>query len=252
MAAEIECYVATDHADKFFTPVVAALHESGVSVLRIEKERGLQQYECITHVTTPLRLIEWLITIKSIIIARGNELGTSVSFAAKPYTDQPSSGLHLHLHLGDVEQGINAYHKTDEWTADALRWSLGGLLQSLPSAVPVFFPNQAAYARLSDTDHVPRTASWGVNNRYCALRIPANEDPYDKRIEHRVPCADADPALAILAMLEGIALGLEQAIEPPAQEFGKPGARFFESLAVNPLDLPLTMVAMTEQSAVLS
>lgn len=241
MAAEIECYVPLEgDIDAFWRPVDAALRDTGVGLVRIEKERGAHQYELVTQVTTPARLIDWLENIKAII----NGQGVPVSFAAKPFTEQPSSGLHLHLHLGDEADGINAYHKTEEWVSDALRWSLGGLLATLPHAMSVFFPNEASLARLQDIDHVPKLAGWGVNNRYCALRIPAGEDPYDKRIEHRVPCADADPALAVLAMLEGVAIGLENKIEPPAQEHGKPMVGLRESLTDAPVDLPLTRAAL--------
>ncbi|MEJ0010064.1 MAG: hypothetical protein WDN72_05850 [Alphaproteobacteria bacterium] len=244
MAAEIECYVTLDDdIDRFWKPVDESLKKDGVSLIRIEKERGTHQYELVTHVTTPQRLAGWLATIRRTVEAQARALEVEATFAAKPYPDEPSSGLHLHLHLGDGD-GINAYHKPEEWTSDALRWSLGGLLASLPSAMPVFFPRKEDYARLGDVDHVPKLAGWGVNNRYCALRIPANEDPYDKRIEHRVPCADADPALAILAMLEGVTIGLEQRIEPPAQEYGKPTTGLLESMTKTPVELPLLQIVM--------
>ena len=230
MAAEIECYVflpeiTQQSADAFFAPLVTQWHEAGVPLLRIEKERGDAQFEIVTQVTTPERLADALATIRRSIEAAG----ARTSFAAKPLADQPSSGIHLHLHLADGE-GTNAYHKTEEWTADALRWSLGGLLAKLESHLPVFFPEPRDYARLNDADHVPKLAGWGVNNRYCALRIPMNEDPYDKRIEHRVPCANADPHAAIAAMLEAVLYGLENKVEPPAQEFGKPTVGLLESL----------------------
>jgi glutamine synthetase len=244
IAAEIECYVAVEaENDDFWRPVDAILRDIGVGLIRIEKERGDHQYELVTQVTTPQRLIEWLNAIKSVISAQAQSAGVEATFAAKPFPDQPSSGLHLHLHLGDSE-GINAYHKTEEWTSDALRWSLGGLLATLPAALPIFFPEKTSYERLMDIDHVPKIASWGVNNRYCALRIPTNEDPYDKRIEHRVPCADATPAHAVLALLEGVTLGLENKIEPAEQEFGKPLIGLIESLTKLPVELPLTSAAI--------
>lgn len=240
MAAEIECYVVLDgDPDDFWRPVDAILRDVGVALVRIEKERGNHQYELVTQVTTPQRLGEWLQAIKSVIIEQAAQASVQASFAAKPFSHQPSSGLHLHLHLGDSE-GINAYHKTDEWISDALRWSMGGLLATLPSALPLFFPDEASYVRLADVDHVPKIAGWGVNNRFCALRIPMNEDPYDKRIEHRVPGADADTTFCILAMLEGVAIGLENKLEPPVQEFGKPTVGLMESLTQSPVELPLT------------
>lgn len=227
MAAEIECYITLHDEsatvmDEFWLPVDAAFKQTQLPILRIEKERGKHQYEIITQVMTPEMLAETLTNIRTIIEMHGAQMGIVVSFAAKPFTDEPSSGLHLHLHLADDER-INSYHKTDEWTSDTLRWSLGGLLEKLQEHMTIFFPNAEDYARLDDADHVPKIWGWGVNNRYCALRIPADPDPYHKRIEHRVPCANANPEACISAMLEGVLYGLREQIEPPAQEYGKMG-----------------------------
>ena len=225
MAAEIECYVgladtSPERMDAFWRPIDAALRGDGLPMLRIEKERGDQQYEIITGVTTPRRLIETLTAIRAQVERQGTAQGVTAHFAAKPFPDQPSSGLHIHLHLADAE-GINSYHKTEEWMSDTLRFSLGGLLASIEASMPIFFPNTEDYARLDDVDHVPKILGWGVNNRYCALRIPMHPDPYDKRIEHRVPCANADPEQVVGAILSGVLKGLRERIEPPAQSYGK-------------------------------
>lgn len=235
MAAEIECYVLLPDMegatlDGFWGPVDAQLKASGVALIRIEKERGDQQYELVTQVTTPERLAEWLRTIRETIEMHASRAGLRVTFDAKPFEDQPSSGLHLHLHLADGE-GINAMHKTEEWTSDVLRWSLGGLLADMKRALPIFAAGAHSPYRYDDADHVPKVNGWGVNNRYCALRIPANEDPYDKRIEHRVPGADAEPHAAIAAVLEGVLRGLRERTEPPPQEYGKPTVGFIKSLS---------------------
>lgn len=234
MAAEIECYVLLpdmegETLDAFWGPVQNALNGTGVKLIRIEKERGDQQYELVTQITTPERLAQWLKTIRETIEAHAAEKELRVTFDAKAFEDQPSSGLHLHLHLGDGE-GINAMHKTEEWTSDVLRWSLGGLLADMHRVLPIFAPGEHSRYRYDDVDHVPKVNGWGVNNRYCALRIPSNEDPYDKRIEHRVPGADANGEAAIIAMLEGVLKGLRERIEPPAQEYGKPTIGFIASL----------------------
>ena len=65
MAAELECYVmlADESAasmDALWVPVEAAFRAENLPILRIEKERGLHQYEVITQVTTPVRLVETL------------------------------------------------------------------------------------------------------------------------------------------------------------------------------------------------
>lgn len=234
MAAEIECYVmlpelTQESADAFFGPLLELWQAQGVPILRIEKERGDRQFEIVTQVATPSLIADSLKFIRDTIEQAATDQGIQTSFAAKPFADQPSSGMHLHLHLAD-DEGLNAFHKTEEWTSDALRWSIGGLLKNLEISLPIFFPTEQDYARLADADHVPKIAGWGVNNRYCALRIPMNEDPYTKRIEHRVPCANTDPHMAIGAILQSVLEGLREKIEPPAQEYGKPTIGLLESL----------------------
>ncbi|MFM9890571.1 MAG: hypothetical protein ACKVOE_08040 [Rickettsiales bacterium] len=234
MAAEIECYVllgelTDERLDAFWKPIHDALREASHPLLRIEKERGDFQFELVTGITTPLQLEATLRTMRAWVTEQAERMGVAASFAAKPYAAQPSSGLHLHVHLAD-DAGVNVFHKTEEWTSDALRWSLGGMLANLPTDLAVFFPDETDFIRLDDPDHVPKIAGWGVNNRSCALRIPAIEDPYHKRIEHRVPCANANPEAAISALLAGVLRGLREKIEPPEQVHGKASAGLRESL----------------------
>jgi glutamine synthetase len=241
MAAEIECYVmladeSPASMDAFWVPVEKAFRHEGLPILRIEKERGLHQYEVITQVMPPQRLAETLVMIRSTIEKYAARMSVQVHFAAKPFADQPSSGLHVHTHLAD-EQGQNVFHKTEEWTSDYLRHSLGGLLANMRGDMPIFFPNEADYKRLDDVDHVPKIFGWGVNNRYCALRIPMDPDLYNKHIEHRVPCANADAYAVIAAILLGILRGLREGIEPPEQAHGKflEGAEFKQALLPAPI-----------------
>ncbi len=236
MAAEIECYVmlADDSPasiDRFWEPVEKAFHHEDLSILRIERERGYNQYEIVTNVMTPAMLMHTLQRVRAIIEKYALRNCVRATFAGKPFIDQPSSGMHIHLHLSDHE-GINSYHKTDEWTSDTLRYSLGGLLDVMAVQMPIYFPETADHTRLDDIDHVPKIFGWGVNNRYCALRIPANPDFYDKHIEHRVPCANALPELVIPAVLSGVLHGLREKIEPPTQQYGKYGDATFRQLAL--------------------
>ncbi len=236
VGGEIECYVvlpdeSAKEMDKFWEPVEKAFHHEGLPILRIEKERGAHQYEIVTNIMYAEELAHCLTRVRAIIEKYAARFHVEASFAGKPFADQPSSGIHIHLHLADGE-GLNAYHKIEEWTSDTLRYSLGGLLASLVQDMPIFFPTAEDYARLSDADHVPKIHGWGVNNRYCALRIPANPDPYDKRIEHRVACANANPEAVLTAILDGVLVGLREQSEPSAQEYGKKGAVSLQQLAL--------------------
>jgi glutamine synthetase len=58
-------------------------------------------------------------------------------------------------------------------------------------------------------------ATWSINNRGSAIRVPAS-DADNLRIEHRLAGADANPYLVAAWVLAGILQGLEQRLEPPA------------------------------------
>jgi glutamine synthetase len=62
-------------------------------------------------------------------------------------------------------------------------------------------------------------------------------DLYNKHIEHRVPCANADAYAVIAAILLGILRGLREGIEPPEQAHGKflEGAEFKQALLPAPI-----------------
>ncbi len=65
----------------------------------------------------------------------------------------------------------------------------------------------------------PINVQWGYDNRSCGLRVPIS-DGENRRIENRLPGADANPYLAIGAALIAGYLGIEQQIEPSAQAVG--------------------------------
>ncbi|MFN8971634.1 MAG: hypothetical protein ACK5ZH_04195 [Alphaproteobacteria bacterium] len=223
MGAELECYVALapEQVEPFWQAVRVAMINADMAFERIEKERGTHQYEMIFAPAAPSRMAQILAQAKYFVEAEALRIAVDASFAAKTYEDEPSSGLHIHLHL-ENELGEYLYHKTDETMSEALRFSLGGLLAGMAEDMAIFCPTPESRARFHDPDHVPRNYSWGVNNRYCALRIPAERDPERKRIEHRMAGADAAPAAVIAAILTRVIEGLENRIEPPLQEYGKP------------------------------
>jgi len=75
----------------------------------------------------------------------------------------------------------------------------------------LFAPHANSYRRFQAESFVPLNGCWGYNNRTVALRIPAGEAS-DRRIEHRVSGADANPYLVTAAILAGIHHGLTQKI----------------------------------------
>jgi glutamine synthetase len=75
-------------------------------------------------------------------------------------------------------------------------------------------PHMNSYRRFQRGMHVPLAPCWGYENRTVALRVPAGK-PEAMRLEPRVAGADAQPHLAIAALLAGMLYGIENELEPP-------------------------------------
>jgi len=69
-----------------------------------------------------------------------------------------------------------------------------------------------AYTRLVPGFWAPTNATWGVENRTCALRvIPGSEK--SQRVEYRIAAADANPYIALATALASGLYGIENKLE---------------------------------------
>ena len=76
-----------------------------------------------------------------------------------------------------------------------------------------FAPNANSYRRFRRNSYAPVRAGWGTNNRTVPLRVPAGP-PKGRHIEHRICGADANPYLAVAAVLAAMHAGLTAKIDP--------------------------------------
>ena len=225
IAGEIEFYLHGSSAldtEPFWRDLRQACAAEKIDLYHIEKERGHEQYEVALMPAAPQQAIHQLVWLKSWLSEQAGNHRLKADFSAKPFTHQPGSGLHIHLHLED-EQGRNVFFKHDALMSEPLRWSIGGLLARLPHDMPIFAPHPESYLRFEHAgEHTPTTISWGANNRTCAIRLPDSKT-HEKHLEHRVAGADADPVRVIEAVLAGVCYGLVERVEPPAQIYGRAG-----------------------------
>jgi glutamine synthetase len=67
------------------------------------------------------------------------------------------------------------------------------------------------------------TKDWGENNRSVAFRLPP-ADAANRRLEHRVAGAEANPYLVLAAVLAGVHHGLVNKLDPGEKHGGNAGA----------------------------
>lgn len=141
--------------------------------------------------------------------------GMTVTFMAKHDAGEGNS-CHVHLSLRDAEDRPVLAGDRDG-LSPLMEQVLAGQLACMADFTLLFAPTVNAYKRLRPGAFAPTTIAWGRDNRSCPIRVVGADASL--RFEHRVPGGDANPYLAIAAIvaasLHGIAEGLTL---PPACE----------------------------------
>jgi glutamine synthetase len=235
VATEMEFYLenAAPHVlDVMFPDCYKQFGAAGILTHRIEKEVADGQFEIsLVHRPDPLIVANNTLIVKDIIASTAEQCGLSANFFSKPNKDKPGSGLHIHVSLYD-EYGVNVFQKEDSDDQEEsmeLRHALSGLCATMNEAMIFFAPYEESYSRYEENsmagetkyNNSPINISWGGNNRTVAIRIPTSTlHPEMRHLEHRVSGVDADPYLAIAAILAGIDYGLANKLEPSDKIWG--------------------------------
>ena len=140
--------------------------------------------------------------------------GLMATFMAKWSMDWPGQSGHIHMSLKD-SAGASAFHDPDkpDGISDTMRHFVGGQQKLMAELLSMVAPTVNSYTRLIPGFWAPTDATWGVENRTCALRaIPGSEK--SQRVEYRIAAADANPYLAMAVALGSGLYGIENRIEP--------------------------------------
>lgn len=140
--------------------------------------------------------------------------GWMATFMAKWSPDWPGQSGHIHVSLQD-EAGRNAFYdeKAEHSMSETMCHFIGGQQQLMPELLAMVAPTINSYRRLIPGFWAPTDASWGIENRTCALRaIPGSAT--SQRVEYRVSAADINPYVAMAAALASGLFGIENKIEP--------------------------------------
>jgi len=197
----------------FLRALWAAADAQGVPLEGAISEYAPGQLELtLHHGPDALRAADEAVMYKRIAKGVAAARGLEATFMAKPFAERSGSGLHLHVSVNDAE-GRNIFASEDPAGAPPLRHAVGGLKATLADGMAIFAPNANSYRRFRANSYAPVAPTWGVNNRTVSLRVPAGP-PAGRHIEHRVAGADANPYLALAALLAGVHHGLTRKLDP--------------------------------------
>ena len=228
--------------EDFLEDVAHMAAEQGLPADTAVAENSPGQFEInLKHQADVLAACDNAIMLKRIIKAVAQKHGMQATFMAKPYGNEAGNGLHVHVSLVDA-QGNNLFAATDAEFSDLLPYAVAGLLDTMPESMAIFCPNINSYRRMQPEHYAPVSATWVVDNRTVALRIPAGSAEA-RRIEHRVSGADANPYLVMAAILAGIDHGLRQQKMPIAATQGN---AFTQDNAILPCQLRQALGLLAE------
>lgn len=177
-------------------------------------EYGPSQWEVnLRHVADARLACDHAIRLKRIVKGVALAQGFEATFMAKPYREMAGSGAHIHVSLLDRD-GRNVFESEQPTASEALGQCAAGLLATMADAMALFGPNANSYRRLRPESYVPMHPTWGYNNRGVAVRVPVS-GAADRRLEHRVAGADANPYLVAATLLAGMLHGIEKRLVPP-------------------------------------
>lgn len=251
VATEIEFYLhgsaARSDMASLGEELLYSLSLAGINTGTLSKERGDEQYEiALLPGHHPTIVAEDTERLREHITTWAAKHALRADFSAKPFAEQPGSGLHVHVHLAD-QAGQNVFFKQDESYSPILLNAVGGLLATAKAGMPFFAPHRASYARFVPGYNVPVTVSWGANNRTVAIRLPAKPSEY-RHLEHRIAGADAEPLAVITTILAGIAYGVTRRITPGDPVFGDASLPIY-ALEPLPKDLRHAVAALLDSKA---
>jgi glutamine synthetase len=204
---------AVNEFDPMFEDVYDYCDAQEIGIDSLIHEEGVAQCEINFYHGDPLQLADQTFLFKRTV--RQAALGHDIyaTFMAKPYEQEPGSAMHIHQSVVDHRTGKNLFSNKNGKDTRLFLSYIAGLQKYLPASMPLIAPYVNSYRRLVRYLSAPVNTHWGHENRTVGLRVPESEQK-NRRIENRVPGADANPYLAVAATLACGYLGMSQGLMP--------------------------------------
>jgi glutamine synthetase len=227
---------AANEYDPLFEDMYDWCEAQGLDIDTLIHEDGPAQMEINFSHGNPLALADQVFIFKRTLKEAALKHNVCATFMAKPVTDEPGSAMHIHQSVIDKKTGKNIFTKEDGTQSQLFLNYIAGLQTYIPELLPLMAPSANSFRRFLPGTSAPVNLEWGVENRTCGLRIPESS-PQNRRIENRIPGADANCYLTIAASLLCGFIGMEKGLRPSTPVTGRAN----ESRTNNEYCLPLTL-----------
>ena len=203
------------HAE-LYGDLLAMCHAMDMPIEGLHTETGPGVLEAAIAVDDALSAADKAILFKTFTKVFAQRRGLMATFMAKWSNNWPGQSGHIHISLRD-RAGKSVFHDAaaPHKISDAMRHFIGGQQRLMPAWLAMVSSTVNSYSRLVPGFWAPTSATWGVENRTCALRVISGSDK-SQRIEYRIAAADGNPYLAMAAAIASGLHGIEEGLEPSA------------------------------------
>ncbi|XP_072171094.1 lengsin-like [Diadema setosum] len=184
----------------FLNSLIEYLPKVGVNVECVENEYGPGQVEISYKPAFGIRAADNAHTYKTSIKEIALLNGYVATFMSKPYLDKDGSSCHFCHSLWDLEGKTPLlYDSSDpQGLSQIAKWWIAGLLAHSPAIHILMEPTVNCLKRTQPFKFCPVNATWGMDNRSCAIRVKVNGGK-GTYIENRMGASGCNPYLVLAA-----------------------------------------------------
>ena len=199
---------------EFYNMLLSLCNAMDFALEGLHEETGPGVLEAAIQFDQALHAADKAALFKTFVKIAAQKHDKIATFMAKWSPDWPGQSGHIHISLQHRDSTRSVFYDAEQpHTMSALmRQFVAGQQQRMPELLAMIAPTVNDYTRLIPGFWAPTDASWGVENRTCALRvIPGSES--SQRVEYRIGAADANPYIILAAALASGLWGIENQVE---------------------------------------
>ncbi len=192
---------------------------AGMEVESSNAEYGPGQFEINVGPADAMRTADNTVLMKSIVKQVARQHGLRATFMPKPWELESGNGMHIHTSLIGSDGG-NAFADSDVQPNKLMGHWVAGILEHAPAMSLINSMTPNGYKRVRPYTFAPTHIHWGLDNRTVMARCMTEKGSGANRVEYRCAGADANPYVAIAAVLASGVDGLERNLDLPAMSTG--------------------------------
>ena len=200
----------------FYHKLLSMTKAMDMEIESLHTETGPGVIEAAIRVDSALKSADKAALFKTFTKVLAQQNNRMATFMAKWSPDWPGQSGHIHISMRQ-KNGDSVFFDAEKPNnmSDEMRWFIGGQQALMPELLAMVACTVNSYTRLIPGFWAPTDASWGIENRTCALRAILGSE-FSQRVEYRISAADINPYIAMAAAIGSGLWGIQNKIEPDA------------------------------------